>query len=414
MDVANGTLRQPGGAQSSGKDSMIFSALCYNLSWRTGLSISQFLNERVMSLRVRCPKGCIIYVSMIRGGKVVRCPKCKTMIRISNIPNAERERGRSIECRAEIYEGLDDTGPNPAPGNTQSVQLDSVHRQSQAGLQSEKGKSPSAINPPPKEGGEVRLEVPKPRQQLNASDSNCELPSVAFKVVGGVLETNPPAIHQRQPKTTVGVKAQSDLNMAGDLETVEGTFRGEGDGVSLIKSVKGKPAEANGKQNWEERLIRANADRFFLAKLFATGLVLVAGLNLIPVLIQLTTWSGFFQADEIPNWFFLQLVISLLNLMYAIFLFQINDWSAMRSVSVLMLAMAFIYGGCCTGLLLGGNNGSLMMLLEMSSVAFRRATIGFAVMLCLATLISYWAAKEASNWQRAEKALKHILLNRTR
>jgi hypothetical protein len=128
----------------------------------------------------------------------------------------------------------------------------------------------------------------------------------------------------------------------------------------------------------------------------------------------LTTWSGFFQADEIPNWFFLQLVISLLNLMYAIFLFQINDWSAMRSVSVLMLAMAFIYGGCCTGLLLGGNNGSLMMLLEMSSVAFRRATIGFAVMLCLATLISYWAAKEASNWQRAEKALKHILLNRTR
>ena len=372
-----------------------------------------------MSLRVRCPKGCIIYVSMIRGGKVVRCPKCKTMIRISKISDAERESGRSIECRAEAYESLEDTGSSPAHGITQSVQLDSVqldsvHRQSHTGLQSEKGKSPSPINPPPKEGGKDRLAVPKPRQQLNASDSKGELLSVVFKVVGGPLETNPPVGHQRQPVTSVGVKAQSDLNMAGDFEVVEGTVRGEGDEVSLINSVNGKPAEANEKQNWEERLIRANADRFLLAKLFATGLILVAGLNLIPVLIQLTTWSGFFQADEIPNWFFLQLVISLLNLMYAIFLFQVNDWSAMRSVSVLMLAMAFIYGGCCTGLLLGGNNGSLMMLLEISSVAFRRATIGFAVMLCLATLFSYWAAKEASNWQRAEKALKHILLTPTR
>ena len=393
---------------------MIFSALCYNLILRTGLNISQFLNERVMSLRVRCPKGCIIYVSMIRGGKVVRCPKCKTMIRISNISDSERESGRSIECRAEAYEGLDDTGSSPAHGITQSVKLDSVHRQSHTGLQSEKGKSPSPTNPPPKEGGKDRLAVPKPRQQLNASDSKGELLSVAFKVVGGPLETNPPVGHQRQPVTSVGVKAQSDLNMDGDLEVVEGTVRGEGDEVSLINSVKGKPAEANEKQNWEERLIRANADRFLLAKLFATGLILVAGLNLIPVLLQLTAWSGFSQADEIPNWFFLQLVISLLNLMYAIFLFQVNDWSAMRSVSVLMLAMAFIYGGCCTGLLLGGNNGSLMMLLEISSVAFRRATIGFAVMLCLATLFSYWAAKEASNWQRAEKALKHILLTRTR
>ena len=121
------------------------------------------------------------------------------------------------------------------------------------------------------------------------------------------------------------------------------------------------------------------------------------------------TWGGISQVSEIPNWFFLQVVISFLNLLYAIFLFQINDWSAMRSVSVLMLVIAFIYGVCCTGLLLGGDEGSLLMLLEISSVRGRQATSGFAAMLCLATLLSFWAAKEASNWQRAEQVLKQMI-----
>jgi hypothetical protein len=78
-----------------------------------------------------------------------------------------------------------------------------------------------------------------------------------------------------------------------------------------------------------------------------------------------------------------------------------------------MLVIAFIYGVCCTGLLLGGDEGSLMMLLEISSARSRQATSGFAVMLCLATLLSFWAAKEASNWQRAEQVLKQILSEQT-
>ena len=78
-----------------------------------------------------------------------------------------------------------------------------------------------------------------------------------------------------------------------------------------------------------------------------------------------------------------------------------------------MLVLAFVYGLCCTGLLLGGNEGSVAMLLEISTFRVKQATSGFAVMLCLATLMSYWAAREASNWQRAEQVLKQIVLKRT-
>lgn len=335
-----------------------------------------FLNERVMSLRVRCPQGCIMHASMIRSGKIVRCPKCKTMIRIPEISDSERNSGQPVECQAEIYEGFDGDESNPEGSLS-------------------------------KDASESRLPVAKPRQQHHSSETKHEIPSVSVKLTGEPLTTNrlssPPA------KRAVDERTHSKPGKVADLEAARGAIHLANRDISIVSAIKGNSSEASDKQNWEERLRRANTDRFFLAKLFAAGLILVAGLNLIPVLTQLISWGDLSQVNELPNWFFLQVAISLLNLLYAIFLFQINDWSAMRAVSVLMLVIAFIYGVCCTGLLLGGNEGSLVMFLEISSARVRQAASGFAVMLCLATLMSYWAAKEASNWQRAEQVLKQIL-----
>lgn len=335
-----------------------------------------------MSLRVRCPKGCIVNASLIRSGKVVRCPKCKMMIRIPEISESERNGKQTVDCQAEIYKELDNEKANSIGSLSNNTRLS-------------------------------RLPVAKPRQQHSSSPTNHEAPSVSVKIVDRSLKTNLPSLNQALVNRGTDEKAYSKLIKVSDVEAVQGAILGAKVGVPYVSPVKGNSSKVNDKQDWEERLTRANADRFFLAKLFASGLIFVAGLNLIPILAHLITWGGLFQVSEIPNWFFLQVVISFLNLLYAIFLFQINDWSAMRSVSVLMLVIAFIYGGCCTGLLLGGDEGSLMMLLEISSARSRQATSGFAVMLCLATLLSFWTAKEASNWQRAEQILKQILSEQT-
>ena len=335
-----------------------------------------------MSLRVRCPKGCIVNASLIRSGKVVRCPKCRMMIRIPEISESERRAEQTVECQAEVYEELDEERANSIGSLFNNTRLS-------------------------------RLPVARPRQQRNSSPTNHETPTVSVRIFDESLKTNLPSSNQALVKRGTDEKNHSKLIKVSDVEVVQGAILRAKVGVPHVSSIKGNPSKANGKQSWEERLTRANADRFFLAKLFASGLILVAGLNLIPVLAYLITWGGISQVSEVPNWFFLQVVISFLNLLYAIFLFQINDWSAMRSVSVLMLVIAFIYGVCCTGLLLGGDEGSLLMLLEISSVRGRQATSGFAAMLCLATLMSFWAAKEASNWQRAEQVLKQMLLEQS-
>ncbi|MCP4096250.1 MAG: hypothetical protein GY748_08410 [Planctomycetaceae bacterium] len=341
-----------------------------------------------MSLRVRCPEGCIVHASMTRCGKVVKCPECGTMIRIPEISDAQRKGGRTVECRAERYKQIDGHGASPV-----------------ASLPKELPKK----DLPRKATNQSRLPVAKPRQHSSIVQHQA-FPAVEVEIEGEQVGIDSPSSPQAFVSGGGGDKTRSKrIGTAGVKEPI---VRGNLN-VSLGGSTKEKSFNSNEGENWEERLTRANADRFFLAKLFAVGLVFVAGLNLIPVLTQLITWGDLFQVNEIPNWFFLQVSICLLNLLYAIFLFQINDWSAMRSVSVLMLVLAFIYGICCTGLLLGGNEGSVVTLLEISSVRIKQATSGFAVMLCLATLMSYWAAREASNWQRAEQVLKQILLKRT-
>lgn len=338
-----------------------------------------------MSLRVRCPKGCIIHATVTRCGKVVRCPKCRTMIRIPQISDSEKNRDRAVECRAEVYEGPDGQGINSVSASP-NVSLS-------------------------KDDHESRLPVAKPRQQ-STSESKQILPSVSVEIAGEPSQINPPRSHSITSTNRVGAKTRTKGSQAIDVAVVqEAVVRPDLD-VPFAESIKRNSSEASEERTWEERLARANADRFFLAKLFAGGLIFVAGLNLIPVLTQLISWGDSTSVNELPNWFFWQLAICLLNGLYAIFLFQINDWSALRSVSVFLLVHAFICGVCCTGLLLGGNGGRPMMLLEISSIRFKQATSGYAVMLCLATLMSYWAAKEASNWQRAEQVLKQILFKR--
>jgi|GEM_PF-1953468 len=356
-----------------------------------------------MSLRVRCPEGCIVHASMTRCGKVVKCPECGTMIRIPKISDAQKTGGRTVECRAERYKQVDGHGASPVASLPKDLpQKDLPQKDLPKKDLPKKDLPKKAVNQP-------RLPVAKPRQHSSVVAHHA-LPAVAVDTEGERVGINSPSSPEALVSGVSGEKIRS--KRVGPASVKEPIVRGNLN-VSLGGSTKEKSTNPNEGKNWEERLTRANADRFFLAKLFAVGLIFVAGLNLIPVLTQLITWGDSFQINEIPNWFFLQVAICLLNLLYAIFLFQINDWSAMRSVSVLMLALAFIYGICCTGLLLGGNEGNVVTLLEISSFRIKQAASGFAVMLCLATLMSYWAAREASNWQRAEQVLKQILLKRT-
>ncbi|MFT5299480.1 MAG: hypothetical protein ACI87E_001583 [Mariniblastus sp.] len=181
--------------------------------------------------------------------------------------------------------------------------------------------------------------------------------------------------------------------------------------IPEIKLVNSKEVVTEKEEaiDWEERLENANQDRRMLARFFAGCLCVVAIVNMTPALYHWYHWAQMTESMELPRWIYIQVFVGAIHLVYAVFLFQVSDWSAMRAVSVAMLLVAFVFGSVSTGLLVSGGQGDLSGFLGIPFSLSKQAAIWCVAMLCLATLMSYWGGKESLNWQRAELLLKDIL-----
>ena len=230
-----------------------------------------------------------------------------------------------------------------------------------------------------------------------------------------------PVSHLRKPRTAVESERatrsqpvpfleQADLPEHTDLlpkptrSEVEPT-------VPVIKLTINSQQEfvAPEQPNWKERLENANLDRKVLARFFALCLCFVAIVNMVPALYQWYQWTQLTESMPLPRWIYILVFVGAIHFVYAIFLFQINDWSAMRAVSLAMLVVAFVFGCISTGLLIGNGQGNLTTFLGLPFALNRQACIWCVAMLCLATLMSFWGGKESANWQRAEQLLRDIV-----
>ncbi len=250
------------------------------------------------------------------------------------------------------------------------------------------------------------LEVPSPIESVESEIAPFELQQAAEND----RETKP---HKDFVGSDFPIKdtAASELNDVSFLKPISiGTpsFVEAIPVISLTDPVESSEIEAK-ETNWEERLESANADRKLLARFFALCLCFVAIVNMTPALYQWYQWTQLAETMALPRWIYIQVFVGAIHLVYAVFLFQINDWSAMRAVSVAMLFVAFIFGFISTGLLVGGGEGNLTGFLGIPYMLNRQACIWCVAMLCLATLMSYWGGKESTNWQRTDDLLKNIL-----
>ena len=105
----------------------------------------------------------------------------------------------------------------------------------------------------------------------------------------------------------------------------------------------------------------------------------------------------------------MQCFLAALHLIYAIFLVQIKDWSALFTVAIAMLAVAVVFAAVSAGLLTGGGQGVIAQFLEIPHVLISQASIWCVAMLCLATMMCYIGGKVAVNWKRTEQLLREIV-----
>lgn len=337
-----------------------------------------------MPLYVVCPNECRIRMPINRTGRIVRCPECRSSIRIPVIPESRLKKGGQILCKAERVSARSATDGPGRGSDTPDVSSDTpdVPSDTSKRLPELKVLKPSNRNPPPPTHSAPPVPIQNPLKQ-ESKKSNQHSPATGQ---GRHIDAELRRVDLLMPVVT-----SVELPLKIDI----------GDSVDSVQEA----SQVHDPRSWEERLEQANADRRILARFLAICLCLVAIMNMAPAIYY---WLQLSHSQTMPRWIYIQVFVGAVHLVYAFFLAQIPDWSAMRAISIAMLVAAFGYGLVSTGLLVGGQ-GSLVAFLAIPFSLSRQALIWCVAMLCVSTLMSYWSGKESTNWQRAEELLKDIL-----
>lgn len=299
-----------------------------------------------------------------RAGRIVRCPECKCAMRVAKLTESQLGMDGTIECRAKL-------------ARRRKLDPEEAAQRERESIQREKEKQ--------RIGDDVSNTVTDERSQVIPPS----LPAGYRELPDPPMPTRRNLVGSDEVASTNAAKSATDANLTPFINLAE-------------------PAQAEEEeQDWEEKLSVANEDRKLFARFFAICLCLIAVLNLIPASLQWYHWSQLPDSAPLPRWIYIQMFIGSIYLIYAFFLAQIPDWSALRAVSVAMLLMAFVFGIISAGLLIGGH-GNFAGYLGIPFALNRLACIWCVAMLCVATLMSFWGGKESANWQRAEQILENI------
>ena len=281
-----------------------------------------------MPLKVKCPNGCVIRMPSNRAGKIVRCPGCKSALKIPRLPaNSEvATDGQAIELTASIAKK-------------------------------------KIVDRP-------KVTTPDTTEPLAPDAPDFPMPVVVSASIDQVQLDSFPVL-------------QDENSLQSDLESCK---------PDLMTT----------------RIERARKDRIVLARFFAVCLCIVAIVNMVPAIYHWSQWSEVAELQQLPRWTYLQIFVAAMHFVYAFYLVQINDWSALRTVSVVMIVVGAIFGAVSAGLALGGAQGSIARFLNLPYVMIRSASVWCVAMLCLATLTSYLVGREATNWRRIEQLVRNI------
>ena len=148
---------------------------------------------------------------------------------------------------------------------------------------------------------------------------------------------------------------------------------------------------------------RSRRDQHHLAvQNLVLALVTVALLSGLPVVLAVVGRQGA-ETTHLERWAFGILLAGILQLVYALYLFQLPDWSSVWVVSLLTLCIATAYAGLMGIRLLASQGNRVIEFLELDGNRFSSGQeAGWClIMVLLMGTLSYLAGRFGTNWYRA-------------
>jgi hypothetical protein len=117
------------------------------------------------------------------------------------------------------------------------------------------------------------------------------------------------------------------------------------------------------------------------------------------------------DAPFVARWALVLFFLGIVQLAYAVYLFQLPDWATVWVVTVLLLLMAAGYAAVLGMVLISDGDGLLVGphgLQLADKLAGGQAALWCLCMVCVATILAFFAGRMSVRWRAAERVLQAV------
>jgi hypothetical protein len=327
-----------------------------------------------MPLIVHCPNGCVIRVPRARAGTIVRCVECKTIIQLRNLTPSELAETHAVEMHATFPDSPGTSRSNVSPSGKRDPVSD-AESPNESGPRNTTGES---------------LHRPRNFPPLAPDDDNLVVSNRSAEAGEDQEETDSKELLLPIPKPVrlrfnVSQRRRGRRNKP--ARAVPNTVREQLTGVAADGSDE--------TEDWDS--IRIDEDIFefrsddefrFLTQFFAACIGFMGLVLIVPSMLAWGGWAALPVEPMGSRWIFIMIFLGALHLMYAVFLFQVPERSALWAISIFLLIVGCIHGIFTIGTWLDGGNGPISRFLQLPSAETAAVTLWCFLHLCFSALLS--------------------------
>ncbi len=157
----------------------------------------------------------------------------------------------------------------------------------------------------------------------------------------------------------------------------------------------------------------ADVSRTLAVYQLAAALVVAALFSVAPAVWDLVEYIRIdeFDAPFVARWALVLFFVGIVQLAYAVFLFQLPDWASVWVVTLFQLALAAAYAAVL-GIVLMSDTGGLLVgpqgLQLADKLAGGQAALWCLCMVSVATILAFFAGRMSVRWRQAERMLQSV------
>jgi hypothetical protein len=138
----------------------------------------------------------------------------------------------------------------------------------------------------------------------------------------------------------------------------------------------------------------------------ATAFIVAALFAIAPAAWDVIDYLRFPDAAFVARWAIVLLMLSIIQISYAVYLIQLPDWGTVWVATLFALAMAALYAMVLGLTLISTSDAAFVRVLQLTDkIEGGKAALWSLCMVSLFTLLAFFAGRMSVRWRRTEHLL---------